>query len=450
MNSSQKIALSRIITDLIKADNILDISEMCFFSDMLEKYNISNEHLIAAQKIDFASAVNDLQKLRPQEIKEVMKDMEALTVSDGDCAPEEAFLILALNFCLLPEYNSYCKLISTPITNIVIDKKNIIYTETQFDEDVNAILGNSHNLRYIMDDFNVAGLNFVYIPKISKDFRLMNEEYLTNVIRFLAPSLSKDKHLDIFDTLRDINTKGFCDEFLINKMRLDPIFDSDPSILFQVCISNSKVIYLHIALGEDIMDDLRKFVDLYKRLTRFNISNLRIHREDSQRFIYHGFHRALFDLLAFPGENIESRIIFNIRKSRVEFSDLGETLNLPTKQLALYMFIIHQSIFARNHELEIEPISEIRKKANQRIFASIFGMMSEAVGNDYKVGLTPALAHIKKAIKSINFLDNVDSYLPERTKEGTIRVKIKPSKVFVIDNNDNLIPINESETWKSL
>ncbi|MCF0186488.1 MAG: hypothetical protein HUJ98_08380 [Bacteroidaceae bacterium] len=449
MTTKQKIALVRVIIDLIKADDILDISEMEFYAEMEQKYNLTDDYLIKAQNIDFGEAVNSLQELSQQELNSVMKDMERLTMVDGDCASEEALLIMALDYCLKPEYKSYCQLISTPVSNIYIEKRNIIYTETFFDEDVNAVLSNPHNHRYIEDDFNIAGLNFVYIPKISKDFRQMNETYLHRVIRFLAPALSKDSQNKIFDTLLNITTKGFCDEFLIKKMRLDPIFDSDPSILFQVCNSNDRVVYMRIALGENVMEDLRNFVDKYKKLTRYNINTIRHQTEETQRFIYKGFHRALFDLMAFPGKFVESEIEIDVLKGEIRFTDISEVISLTTKRLALYIFIIHQSLLSTAHELMIEPKSENRKKANHKIFNKIYGMMTDSEYTDYTTGITQNLAHIKRAIKNLKFLDNSEAYIPERV-EGVLRVKIKPHKVFVIDYKGNRIPMTESDEWKSL
>ena len=446
MTNSQKTALTRIIVDLIKADNILDITEMDFFCKMEEKYKISEDHLVASQKIDFGTAVHVLQELSTPELYTIEKDLEELTCVDGDCAPEEAFLVMALQFCLDPERKKYSKLITTNVTNIFIEQRNIIYTETSYDEDINELLSNRNTLRYIMDDFSVIGLNFVYIPKISKDFNTMNDRYLHNVVRLLAPSLSTENQDKVFNSLRNITTKEFCEEFLIKKMDLDQIYDSEPSILLQVCKSDESISYLHIALSEDIMDDLRKLVDMYKRLTRHNV-HIKTFREDNERFLYHGFHRSLFDLFAFPGKDIESSILIDLYKRKLTFIDLGESLQLSTKQLALYVFIIHQSVCTTANELTIEPKTEIKRKANQRVFSKIYGLMSDSTINDYKVGLTPALSRIKRAVSEIRFLDNVKAYIPERI-DGALRVKIPPTKVFVVENGEP-IPMIESDFWKN-
>lgn len=447
MNNIEKTALTRIFVDLIKADNILDISEMDFLREMMRKYIIDTNNFIEAQKIDFGLAVNSLKNLPKKIIENIIDDVKKLALSDDYCAPEEAYLLMALYFCLDSKYDSYCKLISTTTNNIYVDKGDIVYTETQYDEDINPII--TQNLRNITNDFKISGLNFVYIPKIAEDFKKMKDEYLKYVIEFLAPALSLQEKDKIFTTLRSIKTKEFCDDFLIKKIGLDPIFDSDPSLLMQICNSNDKIVYLHLALSNDIIKDLNNFIDLFKSLTKYNTLAKMVYKDESERFLYYGFHRSLFDILAFPGKNIESRILIDVYKKKIFFLDLSEVLILSTKQLALYILIIHQSLCARCHELQINSVSEKRNAEINSVFQKIYGMLSFSSASDYKIGLKPAISKIKKAIKDIRFLDNVNAYLPE-TAEGEIRVRIKPSKVMVCDKNQHIIPILESKEWTEL
>lgn len=447
MTSTEKTAITRIVVDLIKADSIIDISEMDFFAKMEEKYRISTENIIAAQKIDFGEAVNTLKELPKNEILDIIEYFKSLTMVDGECAPEEAFLILALHFCLNPNTKTNAQLITTKVTNISIEQKNIIYTETEYDEEINEIFSDKNRLRYIINDFNVAGLNFVYIPQVTEDFKTMDDDYLNNVIRFLAPSLNEEESSNVFNTLRSIKTKEFCDNFLINKMGLEKLYDTDPSILFQVCRSDNNIVYLQIPLSEDVQDDLIEFVDFYKTVTKYS-AKVHRHIANSQRFVYHGFHRSLFDILAFPGKNVESRILIDLNKRQLTFIDLNKVLSLHIKQLAVYIFIIQQSICSRAHELSLEPSSEAKKKTNQKAFERIYGSMSDSDVSDYSDGITPILSHIKKAIKDIEYLDNVKAYLPERV-DGTLKIKIQPSKVLVVEDGKS-IPMTESKFWTSL
>ena len=152
---------------------------------------------------------------------------------------------------------------------------------------------------------------------------------------------------------------------------------------------------MHIALGNDIINELRDFIDKYKDLSVSSIVPIQRHRKENKRLIYQGFHKALFDLLAFPGQKVESRILVDVYRRRLMFLDLGAELTVPTGQLALYFFIIQQSIFSSSHELPIEPTSPVRKKTLQKTFAHIYGLMSDNATNDYTKSLTPNLSHLK-------------------------------------------------------
>lgn len=43
MNKSERISITRILTDLIKADNIIDVGEMDMYAQMKSKYNIPTD-----------------------------------------------------------------------------------------------------------------------------------------------------------------------------------------------------------------------------------------------------------------------------------------------------------------------------------------------------------------------------------------------------------------------
>jgi hypothetical protein len=447
MTTQEIVAITRIFTDLIKADDILDISEMKFMTRMKEKYKIKVEHMIAAQKTDFANAVNVIKKLSPVTVRELLDDMRELTLTDGSCAPEEAFYVMALNLCLSPKYSDCCELISTNVTNIAIDIKNVIYIETEYDDDYNDFIRD--NLRYIKNDFKLVGLEFVYIPQIAQDFTGMDTKYLHEIIEFLAPTLSVDEQDHLFDYLRRITTVEFCDEFLIKRIGLEALYDSEPSLVFPICRNNERTVYMHVTLGHDVKQDLLRFIDLYKSLTRNNASLIYNNKEDKERFAYYGFHRSLFELIAFPGEDIESRIIIDLYRRKVTFADLGEQLDLSVKQLALYILIVQQSICTKAHGL-IDDAPKSKLENIERVFRHIYGMMSSS-DNDtgYTAGINPALARIRKSIKSVRYLDNVRAYLPEHA-DGCIRVKIKPSKVYVVDRDGNLKPMIDSREWLNM
>ena len=57
MKREEKVAIVRILTDLIKADAIIDAGEMNQYAKLKNKYNISKEEEIESIKVTLAEAL---------------------------------------------------------------------------------------------------------------------------------------------------------------------------------------------------------------------------------------------------------------------------------------------------------------------------------------------------------------------------------------------------------
>lgn len=443
MTAEQKVAIARIVYDIIKADDIIDLNEMNTFAKLKDQYNISYEHILEAQKSDFFQAVEVLKCLDDTTLCKVLADLKSLTMADGDCAPEEAMLVIALEYALAPDAPLCGELLATDVTNLNIEKGNVIYVETTANKETNNLINNY--LRLVSSDFAVAGLNFVFIPKIADDFCRMDDHFLHQTISFLAPSLRQNRHDEIFEKLRSISTVEFTNDFLKNRMELDGLHDCESSLFMQVGQSNGKMVYMVIPIGCDgksILHSFELFLDRYKELTHFRAPIF--HRKDTSRFIYHGFHKSLFDLLAFPGKKVESRVCFNLSKGKVSFLDLGVDLRTNKKALAIYMLIVHQSFLSNRGELRKATAANDMKEKNNAVFRKIYSIFSGTNEVDYTVAFTPNLSRLRAAIESLDLLDNMRAYVPESTETG-FRVLANPSKFYVLENGRQ-VPILES-SW---
>ena len=67
MNKIDRIAVSRIVSDLIKADSVIDSREMQLFEFVKDAYRLTKECLNDARFITFAEAVNTLCLLDAEE-----------------------------------------------------------------------------------------------------------------------------------------------------------------------------------------------------------------------------------------------------------------------------------------------------------------------------------------------------------------------------------------------
>ena len=96
MKKTERIALARIFTDLIKADSVIDAHEMEWFAAIKERYNITKEEEAEASKQTFAGAVSTLATADKKDRDMFLNDFDDLALSDGFGAKQEALLMIAL------------------------------------------------------------------------------------------------------------------------------------------------------------------------------------------------------------------------------------------------------------------------------------------------------------------------------------------------------------------
>ena len=127
LTRDHKIAVARIITDLIEADFIVEADEMNFFEHIISKevYAISENMLAEAKKLDFAKALSTLSNLDYSHRVLIVDTLKKMSMSDGVCVPLEAIFIFAVEQVLLHG----AKIHSIPNPQSNIDNLKVIYIE---------------------------------------------------------------------------------------------------------------------------------------------------------------------------------------------------------------------------------------------------------------------------------------------------------------------------------
>ena len=101
MTREQRTAIARIISDMIKADNIIEESEIKDMKRLMSEYSITHQEMSDARKIRFSDAVNTLKELSIRERKAFFDHIYSIALSDNICVPREALLLIALQYCLI-------------------------------------------------------------------------------------------------------------------------------------------------------------------------------------------------------------------------------------------------------------------------------------------------------------------------------------------------------------
>ena len=92
MTKEQKIAIAKVIREMIKADSLIDESEILDMKELLVFYSINREHMANARGIRFADAINILKDLTRREREQLYNKISKISLSDGVCLSSEAML----------------------------------------------------------------------------------------------------------------------------------------------------------------------------------------------------------------------------------------------------------------------------------------------------------------------------------------------------------------------
>lgn len=197
MTREQRTAIAWVISDMIKADNIIEESEIRDMYRLMSEYSITHQKMSEARKIRFSDAVNTLKEFSVKEQKTFFDHIYSIALSDNICIPCEVLLFIALQYSLIevdkkteddiPLPKPY--LISSPTGETSFNDQYSVCLENSYDEERNSEL-NQH-FRLLVTITRLCDFNFIYIPKMVEGFRELNEWYVKDVVSYMLPTLIK-------------------------------------------------------------------------------------------------------------------------------------------------------------------------------------------------------------------------------------------------------------------
>ena len=450
LNREDKIAFARVITDLIEADFVVEADEMQFFENIISKegFSISDAMLVEAKKMDFAKALSILKALDENSRRMVVDTLKQLSMSDGVCVPLEAILIFAVEQVLMNDAAVH----SIPHSGINIDNLKVIYIENE-----ETLIGKQieTKLSSIVSELKLVGFDFVYIPRLIKDFGRMEHDYLKKVVKYMIPSISDERVTVICENLRGLTTSRFCRDLLYKKLGMN-LIDCKPSLLIKINDSDivdkyeSEAIerirysnFLQLELKDDVIDEIHSIIDTYHSMISCSITIESKPR--TPKFIYTGFHRSLFDLIAFNRELKEYRLVFKVseHKANVYFESIDSDkeqvcLKLNPQEAALYYMIVQKSLSENGLDWR-EHIPEREKKQILAEYNKIYSRIGKANSvTEYKD--RTQVHHIKNRIRTLRNVANIEMFIPEHYKSGNDSYyRIKANAKFVVFNENTTL-----------
>ena len=443
----ERIAIARIVSDMIKADNIIEESEIEMLNKFKNDYNIDSQILSEARHIKFSTAVSNLNSLKDEEKISIFKTIQGMSVADGVCVPKEAMLLLALRYALgierdknnpkkyVVNHNGNVRLISCPTGENSIASQYVIYIEGVEHEAVNRCIKENFEVNVL--NLRQWGFDFVYIPSLVEEFRTMNAGYVKNVIAYMAPELTKETIDTVYERLLRMDTVTFCNHVLAEKLHVEEVKNAVPSLFINIgtsivpyrLASGSVECYtefLCVPLKEDITSQIRDFIKAYSKLVSFySTPNPTYISENPNRFKYFGFYKAMFDFLV-KAEPKESDIIMHPWNSSFEFPQisLGD-LVLSPQEAALYKLILE---YTYNHSLCGLPTSYTRYQNEiEEKYARIYHRRDAVL----PCNLAPVRSRIEtKMRRQLDGLANLEEFIP-KLKDGKYVVSAPPERIKI-------------------
>lgn len=425
MTKEQRISIARIISDMIKADQIIEENEIKGMKQLMREYSITRQEMSDARKIRFSDAVNTLsdryEGLPKERRKAFFDKVYDIALRDNICVPHEALLLIALQYVLVDNDrvpgNNKPYLISCPTGEASLNDQYMVYVESDYDEKHNAEL--QRHFRLLVTITRLCGFNFIFIPKMVEEFRSMDEQYVKDVIGYMAPNIEDTSINDVYRRLCNMTTSDFLRNVLYERLKVRALHDTPPAILINIgtsvvpyCSAGGTVQYytefLCIPIASGILSLVDDILGFYQ--SKVSIRQSITISDSKGQFKYFGFYKALFDFLIAPPP-IAPDLVFlgqdmisNRYQVAFRFDDENEKkIRLTPQQYDIYFQVALSSFKARQRGL---PIS-------------------------YNNNIKPAIAKIRRIIGGeIPDLTYADQYKPERDGNAYF-LRLDKSKVFV-------------------
>lgn len=459
---SYRVAIARILFDLIKSDKIIETSEILLFNSLQEQFGITQQDRIEAQSITLTQAMNRVRTL-DEENKQVLQQALLQTAkADNQCVAKEALILLTLKYILQDTDGKY-EVISCNTHGSYLDDKFIAYIESDENIDINEEI--LCELDAICDKLRLWSFDFVYIPHIAEQFLQMNPAYMKDIIRYMKPTFSDESIQRLYDKLTTITTESFTSELLGAQMDMPQLREVAPSLLINFAISvvstpinNQPVVrtdFLRIRLDDTTFHEIKQFISDYDL---FITHRECVHPElEENHFKYFGFYKALFDFLTITNEKsdlLDDRIIIDL--THRTFSICDRQVKLSPTLLSTYILILQQSIrsYGLPHFRTTDAIAT-NKKLCHTLSKRFCAICTDLGGNpddwqfaDNTRNIATYIAHLRQKLRSQVFI-TPDVYLPYQvTKEDMdyYTTKVTTDKVYVrVAGHD--YPLKDYRPW---
>lgn len=461
MKQSEKASIFRIVTDLIKADSIIDTREIEKLDSIRERFAIKKEDEMLGFSYTFANAIRVLLE-SPKSLQcELAAIFNELAMSDNFCAREEALLLLTLRLCMSLDIKLECKAVSIETSSVNIDPTQILYVESNFDNDVNWEI--NEKFREIVAEVRLAGFDLVYLPKIAEHYRAISNTDFLKIAGFLYPNVSYERLKTVVQHMHNLSTSEFCKDQLAGKLGVREFSVVNPSLMIKIgdsFVGDKNIAnFLLVELDKDVISSIRYILDLFSEY--YHTSRLNYLREEKGRYIFTGFYKQIFDIYMVR-KGIKSPVVIDVYRGHIRFSEADLKIEkLHRREKALYaLFMLESASGGVNFSKPTTP-NELARYTRRmtavqekyRLIYKKFGGEPQKAPDISKSEIRlPMIALIRKQLKALgDVLFHVDDYMIQRNMFGNYCINISPSLCCYCGVNANdIYKLSDSEEWQRI
>lgn len=462
MKQIERASIMRIVSDMIKANAIIDMQEIKFLNDIRQKYSIRREDERMADSLTLSDAFQTLKET-PESLKQdIWGDFRGIALSDNACSREEAMHLLAIVACLSDKLSERADVYSVELSEKVkLDNSQVLYIEGEYYKETNHEIASHY--REIINELRLIGFNFVYIPKIGEHYRSLSSGDLQTLISFLYPSVTEAQMEHVAKQIMTLSTSDFCKTEIVGRMKMSGLAHSLPSMMFRIGPSsiNGKNYdnFLVLTIDEDALVVIRRIVDTFVSMFKPRILNPTY--EEKERFVYHGFYKQILDSFIYR-KGIRSCVAVDLVHEDILLPEASTKISgLHRREKALYaLFLLESSSGGINFNKPSGAKSldkyNHRMAAIQRKYEIIYenfgGERSKAPQIELAENRLPMISRIKRQFRQLgDLLNQPDDYLVQRNMFGNYCVTIPPELCMYFDAATGSIrQFEDSDFWKQL
>ena len=458
MTKKERVSIIRIVQDIIRADGIVDLRELTALDDLRTKYGITKDDESAACEFTLSDALSAVMLFPVDLKKELYRELFKVVMSDEINARREALLLLALRYTLTDICDGYCSFISIDASEMDFDSSQILYVESEFEVDENEQI--CRHYREISSELRVAGLELVYIPKLSEHYCSISEEDLTKMVAFLYPKASDERLCCIVSQMRRLSTAEFCKEQMARKLGMNEMEAIEPSFMLNVgkdtVGGKPYANFLVLRIKGGIVETVRELTDTFSEL--YNNLRLNYIKDENGRFVLIGYHKQILDLLMLR-RGVRSSIVIDPLRERILFPEADVQLEgIHRREKALYALFVLETAsgginFSRPKSVKQLARYDRRMKAVMSKYRLIYKMFSgdtekapDLCQSDIRM---PMISLLKRRILAFgDVLYHIDDYIVKRNVYGNYSICVPESLCFCCGSDPRDIKhITESEEW---